>query len=561
MALKVAIVGRPNVGKSTLFNRLAGKKLAIVDDQPGVTRDRRFAKGRIGDLELILIDTAGFEDLTDESLESRMRRQTELAIEECDVALFVVDAREGATPLDGVFAEILRRTSKAVILAANKAEGRAGEAGALEAFQLGLGEPISISAEHGEGMADLYAAFRVVSDQLIEEDDEDEDSEKPIRIAIVGRPNAGKSTLVNRLIGEERLLTGPEAGITRDAIPVDWTFEGQQIRLVDTAGLRRKARIHEKLEKLSTGDTIRAITFAEVVILVMDATHPFEIQDLQIADLIEREGRGLVFALAKWDLVEDQQAQLAAFKEHAERMLPQVRGTPVIALSGETGKGVDRLMPAVTKVYKDWSTKIKTRDLNDWLQMAMQRHSPPSVGGRRIKPKYMAQIKARPPTFVLFSSRAAEMPESYRRYLVNSLRESFDIPGVPLRITIKSGANPYADGDGKPTSRAGYKPSRERAAKAAASVEKVKAAAEAKAAPAPALELEAVEVSVAAKAKAKPKGTGGGVKSPRAKARALAKTASIIRSRPGGARTGPKPPKTRTVAPKKPAKPAGPKKR
>ncbi|MEY4256484.1 MAG: hypothetical protein RLZZ141_1711 [Pseudomonadota bacterium] len=364
MALKVAIVGRPNVGKSTLFNRLAGKKLAIVDDQPGVTRDRRFAKGRIGDLELILIDTAGFEDLTDESLESRMRRQTELAIEECDVALFVMDAREGATPLDGVFAEILRRTSKAVILAANKAEGRAGEAGALEAFQLGLGEPISISAEHGEGMADLYAAFRVVSDQLIEEDDEDEDGEKPIRIAIVGRPNAGKSTLVNRLIGEERLLTGPEAGITRDAIPVDWTFEGQEIRLVDTAGLRRKARIHEKLEKLSTGDTIRAITFAEVVILVMDATHPFEIQDLQIADLIEREGRGLVFALAKWDLVEDQQAQLAAFKEHAERMLPQVRGTPVIALSGETGKGVDRLMPAVTKVYKDWSTKIKTRDLN-----------------------------------------------------------------------------------------------------------------------------------------------------------------------------------------------------
>ncbi len=561
MALKVAIVGRPNVGKSTLFNRLAGKKLAIVDDQPGVTRDRRFAKGRIGDLELILIDTAGFEDLTDESLESRMRRQTELAIEECDVALFVMDAREGATPLDGVFAEILRRTSKAVILAANKAEGRAGEAGALEAFQLGLGEPISISAEHGEGMADLYAAFRVVSDQLIEEDDEDEDSEKPIRIAIVGRPNAGKSTLVNRLIGEERLLTGPEAGITRDAIPVDWTFEGQQIRLVDTAGLRRKARVHEKLEKLSTGDTIRAITFAEVVILVMDATHPFEIQDLQIADLIEREGRGLVFALAKWDLVEDQQAQLAAFKEHAERMLPQVRGTPVIALSGETGKGVDRLMPAVTKVYKDWSTKIKTRDLNDWLQMAMQRHSPPSVGGRRIKPKYMAQIKARPPTFVLFSSRAAEMPESYRRYLVNSLRESFDIPGVPLRITIKSGANPYADGDGKPTSRAGYKPSRERAAKAAASVEKVKAAAEAKAAPAPVLELEAVEVSVAAKAKAKPKGTGGGVKSPRAKARALAKTASIIRSRPGGARTGPKPPTTRTVAPKKPTKPAGPKKR
>ena len=568
MALKVAIVGRPNVGKSTLFNRLAGKKLAIVDDQPGVTRDRRFATGRIGDLDLVLIDTAGFEDITDESLEARMRRQTELAIEECDVALFVMDAREGAVPLDVVFAEILRRTSKPVILAANKAEGRAGEAGALEAFQLGLGEPVSISAEHGEGMADLYAAFRVISDQLVEDDIEDEDSEKPIRIAIVGRPNAGKSTLVNRLIGEDRLLTGPEAGITRDAIPVDWAFEGKQIRLVDTAGLRRKARVHEKLEKLSTSDTIRAITFAEVVILVMDATHPFEIQDLQIADLIEREGRGLVFALAKWDLVEDPQAQLAAFKEHAEKMLPQVRGAPVIALSAETGKGVERLMPAVTKVYKDWSTKIKTRDLNDWLQMAMQRHSPPSVGGRRIKPKYMAQIKARPPTFVLFSSRAAEMPESYRRYLVNSLRESFDIPGVPLRITIKSGANPYADGEGGSSKGTGYKPSRVRVAQAAASAEKVKAAAAAKAAPAaaPALDLEAVEAPAAAtKIKAKPKGTGGGVKSPRAKARALAKTASIIRSRPGGVRTGPKKPTARPSAASKSAKPGpakpGPKKR
>jgi GTP-binding protein len=439
----------------------------------------------------------------------------------------------------------------------------------MEAFRLGLGEPLGISAEHGEGMAELYAALREVSDALDAadegfgedlDDDEADDTEKPIRIAIVGRPNAGKSTLINRLIGEERLLTGPEAGITRDAIPVDWQFEGRAIRLVDTAGLRRKARIHEKLEKLSTGDTIRAITFAEVVVLVMDATHPFEIQDLQIADLIEREGRGLVFVLAKWDLVEDPQAQLAAFIEHAERMLPQVRGTPVIALSAETGKGVERLMPAVGKVYKDWSTKIKTRDLNDWLQMAMQRHAPPSVGGRRIKPKYMAQIKARPPTFVMFSSRAAEMPESYRRYLVNSLRESFDIPGVPLRITIKSGANPYADGDGKPSSRAGYKPSRERAARAQASA----ATLAARIAAAVAVPDMEVADAPAPKAKVKPKGTGGGTKSPRAKARALAKTAQVIRSKPGGVRIGPKKPMLgRPTGPKKPAatkRPTGPRK-
>ena len=412
MALKVAIVGRPNVGKSTLFNRLAGKKLAIVDDQPGVTRDRRFAKGRIGDLELILIDTAGFEDLTDESLESRMRRQTELAIEECDVALFVMDAREGATPLDGVFAEILRRTSKAVILAANKAEGRAGEAGALEAFQLGLGEPISVSAEHGEGMADLYQALLALES---EGGFDNVPGDNPVKIAIVGRPNAGKSTLVNKLIGEDRLLVGPEAGITRDAIPVDWTWDDRPVRLVDTAGLRRKARVQEKLEKLSTGDTIRAITFAEIVILVMDATHPFEIQDLQIADLVEREGRGLVFCLTKWDLVEDPQATLKAFIEEAQTQLPQVKGSPIIALSAETGKGLDRLMPAVFKVHSDWSTKVKTRDLNDWLAMAIQRHPPPSVGGRRVKPKYMAQTKARPPTFVLFASRADQLPDHSRR--------------------------------------------------------------------------------------------------------------------------------------------------
>jgi GTP-binding protein len=345
MTLKLAIVGRPNVGKSTLFNRLAGRKLAIVDDQPGVTRDRRFGTGRIGDLDLELIDTAGFEDLTDDSLEARMRVQTELAIDDADVALFVIDSREGVTPIDEVFAEILRRRDKPVVLAANKAEGRAGESGILEAFGLGLGEPVPISAEHGEGMADLYAALIAVAPD--QSDHDDADGDKAVKIAIVGRPNAGKSTLVNKLIGEDRMLTGPEAGITRDAIPVDWTWDDKAVRLVDTAGLRRKAKVQEKLEKLSTHDSIRAITFAEIVILVMDATHPFEIQDLQIADLVEREGRGLVFVLAKWDLVEDQQATLAHIVDEAQRQLPQVRGAPIIALSAETGRGLEKLMPAV----------------------------------------------------------------------------------------------------------------------------------------------------------------------------------------------------------------------
>ena len=457
MALKVAIVGRPNVGKSTLFNRLAGRKLAIVDDRPGVTRDRRYGHGRIGDLDLELIDTAGFEDVTDESLEARMRAQTEIAIEECDVAIFVIDARDGIVALDKVFVEVLRRHDRPVILAANKAEGRAGDAGTAEAFELGLGEPVPISAEHGEGMADLYAALMAAA-PLEDEDEDAEKGDRPVTIAIVGRPNAGKSTLVNRLLGEERLLTGPEAGITRDAITVEWETEGRRVRLVDTAGLRRKARVQEKLEKLSTSDSIRAITFAEVVILVMDATHPFEVQDLQIADLVEREGRALVFALAKWDLVEDPQARLKQFIEHATKMLPQVRGAPVVALSAETGRGVDRLMPAVFKTHTDWSSKIKTRDLNDWLALAIQRHPPPAVNGHRIKPKYMAQTKARPPTFVLFASRADQLPDSYRRYLVNSMRESFDLPGVPVRLTVKSNKNPFTEdgADAKP----GYKPSR-----------------------------------------------------------------------------------------------------
>jgi len=461
--VKLAIVGRPNVGKSTLFNRLAGRRLALVDDRPGVTRDRRFATGRLGDLDLELIDTAGFEDVADESLEARMRRQTELALDEADVALFVIDAREGVTPLDEVFAALLRRRGKPVVLAANKAEGKAGDAGALDAWSLGLGEAVPISAEHGEGMSDLFDAIEAASPQG---DNEAADlGDKPLRIAIVGRPNAGKSTLVNRLIGEDRMLVGPEAGITRDAISVDWTWEDRAIRLVDTAGLRRRARVEAGLERLSTQDSIRAITFAEVVILVMDATHPFETQDLQIADLVEREGRGLIFVLAKWDLVEDQGAALKEFQLRADEALPQLRGAPLVALSAETGRGLDRLMPAVIKAHRDWDTKVKTSDLNDWLQMAIQRHPPPAVSGRRIKPKYIAQTKARPPTFVLFASRADQMPDSYRRYLINSIRQSFDMPGTPVRMTIKSGKNPYADGSGPGAGKVRPKGSRGRPSK------------------------------------------------------------------------------------------------
>ena len=448
MALKVAIVGRPNVGKSTLFNRLVGKRLALVDDRPGVTRDRRYADGNIGDLDLTLIDTAGYEDVTDDSLESRMREQTEAALEDGDLILFMMDAREGVTSLDQIFADRLRKQHKPVILLANKSESRESGGGIGEAYSLGFGEPVAISAEHGEGMADLYAAVVAASaDIFIEEVDE---PDKPIRIAIIGRPNAGKSTLINRLIGEDRMLTGPEAGITRDSISVDWEFEGQNIRLVDTAGMRRKARVQEKLEKLSVADTIRAITFAEVVVLVMDKDDAFDTQDLQLADLVEREGRALVYVAAKWDLEESPQAKLAKLTQMAEDKLPQLKGSPFVALSSHSGRGVERLMPAVLQAHATWSVKVKTKDLNTWLSMATQRHPPPAVDGKRIKPKYMAQTKARPPTFVLMASRAESMPEQYKRYLVNNLRESFDLPGTPIRLLVKSGSeNPYAPGGSK----------------------------------------------------------------------------------------------------------------
>ncbi|MEM9013523.1 MAG: ribosome biogenesis GTPase Der [Pseudomonadota bacterium] len=448
---KVALVGRPNVGKSTLFNRLVGKRLALVDDTPGVTRDRREGEGHLGDLSFIAIDTPGLETAPQHSLEGRMREQTDRAIDEADVCLFIIDARAGVTPLDETFASILRATDKPVILLANKSEGPAAEPGLYEAFGLGLGDPLAISAEHGVGMADLFGALEPL---VTHPDDVDADQEvewddplKPLRVAIVGRPNAGKSTLVNQIIGEDRLLTGPEAGITRDAISVEWEWEGANrswpVKLFDTAGLRKKAKVQEKLEKLSVSDALRAIQFAEVVVLLLDAQAPFEKQDLQIADLALREGRALVIAVNKWDLIDDKDDAMAALREQTARLLPQAPGVPLIALSAMTGRGLNRLMPAVTSVYEDWNARVKTPDLNDWLIEAQNRHAPPAVSGRRIKFRYIAQTKTRPPTFVVQCSRADAVPEAYQRYLVNGIRDAFGINAVPIRLILKKRENPY----------------------------------------------------------------------------------------------------------------------
>ena len=459
MPLKVAIVGRPNVGKSTLFNRLAGQRLAIVDDQPGVTRDRRETPAELAGMKLLLIDTPGFEDVHDTSLEARMRQQTEQAIKEADVSLFIVDARAGITPLDERFAELLRRANKPVVLAANKCEGKQAEEGLMEAFALGFGEPVALSAEHGEGLAELFSAIvREVPEAKDQEEEVvereapfDPDAEelppppKTARLIVVGRPNAGKSTLINQLLQSDRLLTGPEAGITRDSIEVAWEYEGRTIKLVDTAGLRKRAKVHESLEKMSTSDTIRSIRFADIVALVMDAREAFEKQDLQIADLCVREGRGLVMVISKWDLVENPDQYAKQLREKADRLLPNAKGAPVVFLSGLTGKRIDRMMPAVMQTFDDWNARVKTKDLNDWLRHVVERPPPPSVHGKPIKPKYMSQIKTRPPTFVLMANRGENMPEAYKRYLVNGLREAFDLKGVPIRLYVRQGKNPYAD--------------------------------------------------------------------------------------------------------------------
>ncbi len=460
MNFTVAIVGRPNVGKSTLFNRLVGKRSALVGDRPGVTRDRREGRARLGDLTFNVIDTAGLEQASPSSLTGRMQEQTTAAIAAADAVLFLIDIRAGTTLADREFANLVRRSGKPAILIANKCEGKAGQAGLPEAYELGLGEPVAISAEHGEGLADLYAALRaalpeataaaaVVERRAVASDSDagsgDAVRQEPIRIAVVGRPNSGKSTLVNRLVGEERVLTGPEAGITRDAIAVDVHWRDRQFRVHDTAGLRRRSRVEDKVEKLSVADALNAVRFAEVVILLLDAERPFEEQDLRIADLIEREGRALVIGMNKWDLVRSRPGAIKQLREETDHWLPQVKGVPVVPVSALTGEAIDRLMQAVIDAHAVWNRRVGTSALNRWLAEVSAAHPPPAVSGRRIRLDYVTQPKSRPPSFVLFTSRSEAVPDAYRRYLVNSLRESFDLPGTPIRLTLREKKNPYAN--------------------------------------------------------------------------------------------------------------------
>ena len=449
--LTVAIIGRPNVGKSTLFNRLVGKRLALVDDRPGVTRDRRFGEARLGPMKFTAVDTAGLEDGEAGSLERRMREQTERACQEADLVMFLIDVRAGVTPLDEHVADWIRRQpEKPVLLIAHKHEGSAQDAAMYEAYGLGLGDPLPVSSEHGLGLEHLIDGVRpfweLAEAEAAQADEKASSAEGPIQMAIVGRPNVGKSTLVNCLVGGNRVLVGPEAGVTRDAITVDWMFREQAIRLVDTAGLRRKKKIEDKVEKLSAGDTLRVIRYAQVVVMMLDGTNSIDKQDLSIARHVIEEGRALVIAVNKWDVVRSKRDFLACLNDRLETSLPQVRGVPVLTVSAKTGKGVEALMAAVLEVFGVWNTRIPTSRLNRWLAMMTERHMPPMMNGRRIKLRFMTQAKTRPPSFYISCTQAEKLPDSYSRYLINGLREDFDLPGVPVRLYLRSPKNPFDKG-------------------------------------------------------------------------------------------------------------------
>lgn len=442
----VAIVGRPNVGKSTLFNRLVGKRVALVDDRPGVTRDRREGEARLLGLEFRVIDTAGFEDEDPHTLPGRMRQQTEAAVRDADAALFLIDGREGITPLDEEIARWLRAETTPVIVVANKAEGRAGQDGAYEAYSLGLGDPVAISAEHGEGVADLFEALRPHVELERFETDEIDESERPLSLAVVGRPNAGKSTLVNRMLGEERMITGPEAGITRDSISMDWQWKGRPVRLVDTAGLRKRAKVEDKLERLSAADTKRAIDYAEVVVLLLDATRGLESQDLRIAAQVIEEGRALIIALNKWDVAENASSLFNGVKAALAEGLAQLRDVPVLTVSAKTGKGIETILDVAFDLREQWTRRVPTGELNRWFEHAVEANPPPAPKGQRIKLRYITQVKSRPPSFVVFGNRTDELPESYRRYLLNAMRRDLKLGPVPLRLDFRGRGNPFDKG-------------------------------------------------------------------------------------------------------------------